>query len=537
APPCLSAACDWASARLSAAVDPFAQPCDYFLFTCGANNVTADNRGHPQNRSGRSTLEDAPRGGGAGGRRGSLLQNLRQILAALQNTRTFYSSCLDTGSVETAGVEPFLSLIQEQLGGWAVSGQWVRPEFNSTLGVLMRDYATFPFFRVYVDTDPEDVHGLSKRYIQIDQPDLLIPIEWNNETKRSQVETQTLRPFLSTCQRYLTLLGAPDDKSLHHVGHFLSLSSELAVAASPPRYRLSKGQLYQRMSIRDLQLQAPDIDWLGCLQTTFEPLNITEDDQVFVHNLPFMVNMSLIVRKWKNKPENSNDPLQTFMVLNLLHTMMPALDSRFPRWQRCVTETEKGFSPVLTHLLSQGAAHREAQEIIQDIFSAFLSVTPRLLGNRLLFPMGLFVPPLFHPTYPAMNYGVVGFLVAKDLLHLLLPNGGCVWTHYLTVTDRAGGAGGGGGAALTAAQQQELWVQYTALQTALQAYQLNLETRPEDTSISGLSYTRLFLSSFSQMNCDSDPHHESMPLQPSFLITVFCAGSDLCPSDLRCPRN
>lgn len=104
---------------------------------------------------------------------------------------------------------------------------------------------------------------------------------------------------------------------------------------------------------------------------------------------------------------------------------------------------------------------------------------------------------------------------------------------------------------------------------SLQAYQLNLETRPEDTSVSGLSYTRLFLSSFSQvmnswrlmcfyfphtlthtavfirvlfdcfpqMNCDSDPHHESMPLQPSFLITVFCAGSDLCPSDLQCPQN
>lgn len=63
------------------------------------------------------------------------------------------------------------------------------------------------------------------------------------------------------------------------------------------------GGLFTQMSP---QLQAPDIDWLGCLQTTFEPLNITEDDQVFVHNLPFMVNMSLIVRKWKNKPENSN---------------------------------------------------------------------------------------------------------------------------------------------------------------------------------------------------------------------------------------
>lgn len=40
-----------------------------------------------------------------------------------------------------------------------------------------------------------------------------------------------------------------------HVGTFISLSSELAVAAAPLHYRLSKGLLYQRMTIKELQVQ------------------------------------------------------------------------------------------------------------------------------------------------------------------------------------------------------------------------------------------------------------------------------------------
>ncbi|TMS10518.1 Endothelin-converting enzyme 2 [Larimichthys crocea] len=230
--------------------------------------------------------------------------------------------------------------------------------------------------------------------------------------------------------------------------------------------------------------------------------------------------------------------------------MMPALDSNFsetaknlslalgdkegvaPRWKHCVLDTERGFDLVLADLLSERTAHREIEEIIQNIFSSFksklrelkwtdkrsfqlvmnkvhsliprlwtaneisseaeldllfsemtvntqsffsnyvqllslwqkrlskllteqtvaadiLSVTPFLQGNELLFPMGMFAQPLFDPTYPrAMNYGVMGFLIAKDILHLILPDiysqtetvravGKCVWAHYLTVTGKS----------------------------------------------------------------------------------------------------
>ncbi|XP_039973433.1 kell blood group glycoprotein isoform X2 [Xiphias gladius] len=674
--PCLSPACQWASARLSMSADQFREPCEYFLFTCGSDRLSPDRGGgqrgqgipgHPQNQNGKfvwperrgQSKEREDRGLREGkilDRKTVLLQYLRKILesndsassSAVQKAKGFYHSCLDTRSIDNAGEEPFLTLIQK-LGGWAVSGRWNQTDFNSTLSLLMRDYATFPFFNLYVGKDPKEIaRGTTKRYIQIDQPDLLIPIEWNNKTQKSQAKAQTLRPFLATCQRYLALLGAPDSSSMIHVGMFMSLSSELAVTAAPLQYRLSKGQLYQRMTIKELQIQAPAIDWLGCLQAAFHPLRLIEDDHVLLHNLPYMVQMSPIIGKWLNKHElSTSGPLQTYMVLNLLHTLMPALDSRFsetaknlsvalgntegvaPRWKHCVLETERGFDSVLTHLLSERTAHREAKEIVQNIFSSFksklhelkwtdqkslqsvmkkvqsliprlwttseisseaeldllfsevsvsthsffsnyvqllslwqkkrrkllteqieafdiLSVTPLLLGNELLFPMGMFVPPLFHPNYPrAMNYGAMGFLIAKDILHLLLPDiysqsetvhavGGCVWAHYLTMTEKASR---GGAFSLSAAQQQEVWVQYSALQIALQAYHQSLKNHPGDTSISGFSLTRLFLLSFSQVNCDFDPYHEFMPLEPSFLITVICAKSHLCPTNLQCPNK
>lgn len=43
--------------------------------------------------------------------------------------------------------------------------------------------------------------------------------------------------------------------------------------------------------------------------------------------------------------------------------------------------------------------------------------------------------------------------------------GECVWTHYLAVTEKEER---GGALSLSAVQQQEVWLQYSALQIALQ---------------------------------------------------------------------
>nr|XP_015805672.2 kell blood group glycoprotein isoform X1 [Nothobranchius furzeri] len=670
-PSCLSPACRWAEARLSTSTDPFTQPCGYFMSPCGSSRLLQKNRGrqrgqgirgHPQNQMEKFVLPERQNGETSYAklredkmlsRKNVLLQYVREILesnqnsrsSAVQKTKDFYRSCLDRRSIETAGAEPFLQLIQK-LGGWAVSGRWNKTDFNSTLGVLMRDYSTFPFFNLYVGKDPnETASGTHQRYIQIDQPDLLIPIEWNRKTEKSQANAKTLRPFLASCQKFLNLLGSPPGEIMIHVGSFISLSSELAVAASPRHYRLSKGQLHQRMTIKELQRRAPAIDWLGCLQTAFHPLSLSEDDHVLLHNLPYIVQMSRTVNKWLNRHELSNSgPLHTFMIFNLLHTLMPAMDSRFsetaknytlalghsveevPLWRHCVLETERGFDSVLTHLLGQKTALREAEEMIENVFDSLksklnelkwvdrnsselvmqkvnsliprlrsseevsggddldiffskvtirtnsffsnylqllslwqnrrsklltapieaadvLSVTPFSLDAELLFPMGMFIPPFFHPTYPkAMNYGAVGFLIAKDIFHLLVPEiyyhsrsvhtvGKCVWSYYINATERASRDGV---SALSTAQLQEVWVQHAALQVALQAYHLSLSQNSSDTSLAGMHHDHLLLRSFSQVNCDADPFSESMPLDPSFLIAVVCSTSDLCPTSPQC---
>lgn len=58
---CVSPACQMASAHLSMSADPFTQPCDYFLFTCGSDRLSPDSGGrqrgqgipgHPQNQRG-----------------------------------------------------------------------------------------------------------------------------------------------------------------------------------------------------------------------------------------------------------------------------------------------------------------------------------------------------------------------------------------------------------------------------------------------------------------------------------------------------
>ncbi|XP_037532579.1 glutamate receptor ionotropic, NMDA 2D [Nematolebias whitei] len=69
----------------------------------------------------------------------------------------------------------------------------------------------------------------------------------------------------------------------------------------------------------------------------------SKDDHVLLHNLPYIIQMSRVIDKWLNKQDLKNsDPLHTFMIFNLLHTLMPAMDSRF-------SETAKNFSLALGH--------------------------------------------------------------------------------------------------------------------------------------------------------------------------------------------
>lgn len=111
--PCLSQACQKASARLSMSDDPFAQPCDYFMFTCGSDRFSPDSGerqrghgipGHPQNQNEKAVWPERRGQSNEGRDRGLteekilnrktvLLQYLREILGrSLRPQMSSYNS-------------------------------------------------------------------------------------------------------------------------------------------------------------------------------------------------------------------------------------------------------------------------------------------------------------------------------------------------------------------------------------------------------------------------------------------------------------
>ncbi|KAA0703008.1 Kell blood group glycoprotein [Triplophysa tibetana] len=673
APPCLSPACLKASEHFSVTMDPFSRPCDYFLSTCGSSShrgrqrgkgIDIEDNGEQDKKRNLGSEEWAKMRGKTDvhdglldkfpDRQTALLKAIKEILespdegvassTAVQKAKKFFKACMESESAEKTGSEPFLTLLK-QMGGWAVSGEWIKRDFNSTLALLMSQYSTFPFFSVYVGPNAGDGQTNSNQtYIQIDEPHFQFPIDWNSETNKSKASSQYLRPFLSSCSQYLVLLGVPSNRTIQHCGLFMALSTTLAVATSPLPYRLSQRLLYHTITIQELQILAPAIDWLACLKASFQPLPISQSDVVLVHNLPYLINMSQTISQWKSQHDiMGTGPLHTYMMFSLLQTLIPALDSKFrqtmknfsiatgdaqedvPRWWKCVRQTEQGFESLLSHLIRERHAQKEAEELIHDIYSSLkmkladltwrdeksaglifdkiksltprlstetnapnhaelnqlyaevlvseedyfsnylqvllleqksrsrllshatraegLSITPSLSGNDIIVPVGMFVSPFFHFSHPrALNYGTLGFLVAKDFFHLLLPDihtqaknpeleSACLWSYYLSVTE---GPGRVDAFSLSLSKQQEVWVQYSALEVALNAYKMSFKRCPADSSLSSLSYIHLFLSSFTKVSCDADSYHEFMPFEPSFLVSVLCANSLFCPKPLTC---
>ncbi|XP_069039087.1 kell blood group glycoprotein isoform X1 [Lepisosteus oculatus] len=649
---CLSPACLSVTAHLSSSLDPYADQCqDFFQFACGARLREPATGGRQR---GRNRQLQPGRPASSPEQRGNARQRmLRDILespkgsgaadSAEEKAGRFYRSCMDTARITDLGAQPALELI-EQLGGWPVSGVWKRSDFNATLRSLMRDYSTFPFFSVYIGRDPQDLSPNSTaKYIQIDQPDFQIPAEWNTKDRKPKAEV--VRIYISYLVSLLSLLGIQSSPTSMPTGLVTAFASELSRAATPLRDRKARGLLYQRTTIAQLQEAAPAVDWLSSLEATFHPIQLNESDVIFVHDFPYLISMSRSVSNWYKL-----GTVHSYMILSLLHTVLPALDSRFtelrlnlsnaledtreraPRWQECVSQTERVFESALGAMFidqtfTAPTQEEQAEDLISNIYSSLkaklvdlqwkdaetksialekiqslpprlakypgvldrrklnehysqvsvsedvyfmnylqslsisqqrkmrllsgavdtdmfslspVSGSPSLCPSGIVFPPGMFHQPLFHPDYPrAVNYGAMGTAVAKGILHLLLSHiegalspaaSPLTLTECLMLQFRNSSREGDRSSFQVTSEEQ--WLLHMAFEVSFQAYAQWLLSAPGDFSLSGLSHTQLFFTSFAQMLCSSDSDL-SIP-DSSFLVNSVCANSDLCSQKLGC---
>jgi uncharacterized protein YjfI (DUF2170 family) len=78
---------------------------------------------------------------------------------AVTNTRNLYNSCIDEATIETDGVEPILSIIKNEFGGWPIlqGASWNVSTFNlSDLLIKLRKYGDGIIYSVVTATSQEN---------------------------------------------------------------------------------------------------------------------------------------------------------------------------------------------------------------------------------------------------------------------------------------------------------------------------------------------------------------------------------------------
>ncbi|NWI51437.1 KELL protein, partial [Calyptomena viridis] len=296
--------------------------------------------------------------------------------SAKEKAMQFYRSCMDTEQIESQGAQPLKDLLN-QVGGWTITGMEETKDFNETLQILMGRYNTFPFFRVHVGPSPSDP---KTNIIQIDHPEFELPPE--SEFKGKNYLEVTYQRLKKGKNSYL-VQGSPSIASWYRVICFHGLRSKVV---TPLKKRQQRGMLFFRTTIRELQENAPAIDWLSCLQTVFHPMPMNLSQPIAVHDMDYLRGMSQLIKNWPKRRI-----LHIYMIVSLVGNLSPALDSRFQdsrlevykilygkigsrmipaeRWRKCLTDTSSFFEPVLGKMIVQEIFPQQTKKLAEQMFS------------------------------------------------------------------------------------------------------------------------------------------------------------------------
>ncbi|XP_047551955.1 kell blood group glycoprotein isoform X4 [Lutra lutra] len=347
--PCTTPVCWDLLARYLASGNTSVAPCtDFFSFACGQAKGTdySFQALAEENKSRLRRILEAP---------GSW-----HLGSGEEKAFQFYRSCMDTDAIEAVGAAPLRQVIEE-LGGWRIS----EPIYNLVPPLHTRQSSSISC-------------------VQIDQPEFDVPLKQEQEQK---IYAQIVREYVTYLNQLGTLLGGEPNKVQEHAYLSISITSQLFQFLRPLEQRRAQGKL---LTIDQLQEMAPAIDWLSCLQATFTPMPLSPSQLLLVHDLEYLKNMSQLVEE---QLSNHRDFLQSHMILGLVRTLSPALDSKFqearrsliqklgelterppmpsrPRWMKCVEDTGTFFKPTLAALFVREAFSPSTQSAAMELFTA-----------------------------------------------------------------------------------------------------------------------------------------------------------------------
>ncbi|KAM4769787.1 endothelin-converting enzyme 2 isoform 2-T2 [Cyanocitta cristata] len=329
---CLTDACVRVASKILEALDTEMDPCqDFYQYSCGG---WIKRNPLPNGRSKWSTFNSIWDQNQAIMKH--LLENatFNSSSEAERKTQRYYLSCLKEQRIEELGSQPLMELI-DKIGGWNITGSWNQTSFMEVLKSVSGTYRATPFFTVYVGADSKSSNS---NIIQVDQSGLFLPSRdyYLNKTANEKV----LAAYLDYMVELGTLLGGTPEPTRLQMQQVLDFETQLANITVPQAERRDDEKIYHKMSIAELQLLAPAIDWLDYLSYALAPLELADTEPVVVYGDTYLQQVSDLIN------DTDRSILNNYLIWNLVQKTASSLDQRFETAQERLLETLYGTRKV-----------------------------------------------------------------------------------------------------------------------------------------------------------------------------------------------